>query len=151
MRVGRMWKWGIAAILSAVAFAAFTRIVGERSIFVTVQNDREGRLHVSWRACGSRQDAPEYAVSLYPEGPSAAREFECNVMPVRGTGYVPLKGDWLYGSVPAGYRISGSCPTLQKGRAYRVSVGTWGDAVFSLRDDGGADVTERWCSWWKDW
>lgn len=147
----RRIAWGATIAVVVAALVCVRLAFWERSLYVSVRSDSNDGVMVEWRACGSRRLAPERSATVYLKGFSESQDFECTVLPATDTsGVPPLQREWRYGSSPPGYAIAGSCPTLQVGREYKVSIGTFGSAMFRMLPNGGVEVTDRWCNWWRD-
>ncbi|HMA97769.1 MAG TPA: hypothetical protein VKP30_34020, partial [Polyangiaceae bacterium] len=136
------WAIAIAVVVAALVCTRLT--FWERSLYVSVRSDGNDGVMVEWRTCGSRRLAPERSATIYLKGYSESQDFECTVLPVvDASGVPPLQREWRYGSSPPGYTTSGSCPALEVGREYKVSIGTFGSAKFRMLPNGSVEVTDR--------
>jgi hypothetical protein len=63
----------------------------------------------------------------------------------RGSNSRPLTERWTYGSVPPGYRQTGACEALERGREYRVLTANQGSARFKIREDGSVKLLDGGC------
>lgn len=157
MTVQRWLLWLGAGAVLGLAFASQSwRIgIGERGVRVEATFDNDGQLVLtsSWCDSGESSDIRSMSVVSLSMPQKTCNVFFCGVDCEDGDKSVPIRGRWLYGTVPAGYVADGECPAIEARGEYKIRLGgrMSGEIEFKVSNSRQVVDISRSCHWWWNW